>query len=42
MDDDEEEDDENEEISVDYLELKNRSSWTALHHAAYEGHFRVV
>ena len=38
------EDDENdeEEFDVNYLELKDKSSWTALQYAAYHGHHKIV
>lgn len=31
-----------DELNINYLEMKDRSSQTALHHACYGGHVRVV
>ena len=40
MEDDE--DDDEDEFDVNYLEFKDRSSWTALQYAAYHGHHKIV
>ena len=37
-----EDDDEGQQINVDFLEIKNRSSWTALHFAVIGGNAKIV
>jgi ankyrin repeat protein len=36
------EEEEEDDFSVNFLELKNRSSWTAILYAAYQGNLKCV
>ena len=36
------EEEEEEEININSLDMKDRSSWTALHYAAKSGHHKCV